>query len=109
MTDTLSTQSKPHHWRWGLLAFTSPFMLEREFCRWLRQPKQLLRPQAQGRPPDMLARTIISSLPRRLKGKPVVDEIFAACRPEYVVNLAAQGGCHSLETLTPTWIKPVGL
>jgi len=33
-----------------------------------------------------------------LKKKPVVDEIFAACRPEYVVNLAAQAGVrYSIE------------
>ncbi|SIN78889.1 UDP-glucuronate 4-epimerase [Acetomicrobium flavidum] len=33
-----------------------------------------------------------------LKEKSVVDEIFAACRPEYVVNLAAQAGVrYSLE------------
>ena len=33
-----------------------------------------------------------------LKEKPVVDEIFAACKPEYVVNLAAQAGVrYSLE------------
>jgi len=33
-----------------------------------------------------------------LKKKPVVDEIFAACKPEYVVNLAAQAGVrYSLE------------
>ena len=33
-----------------------------------------------------------------LKKKPAVDEIFAACRPEYVVNLAAQAGVrYSLE------------
>ena len=33
-----------------------------------------------------------------LKKKPVVDEIFAACKPEYVVNLAAQAGVrYSIE------------
>lgn len=33
-----------------------------------------------------------------LKEKPAVDEIFAACRPEYVVNLAAQAGVrYSIE------------
>ena len=33
-----------------------------------------------------------------LKKKPVVDEIFAACKPEYVVSLAAQPGVrYSLE------------
>lgn len=33
-----------------------------------------------------------------LNEKPVVDEIFAACRPEYVVNLAAQAGVrYSIE------------
>jgi len=33
-----------------------------------------------------------------LNEKPVVDEIFAACKPEYVVNLAAQAGVrYSLE------------
>lgn len=33
-----------------------------------------------------------------LKKKPVVDEVFAACKPEYVVNLAAQAGVrYSIE------------
>ena len=33
-----------------------------------------------------------------LKKKPAVDEVFAACRPEYVVNLAAQAGVrYSIE------------
>lgn len=33
-----------------------------------------------------------------LNEKPVVDEVFAACRPEYVVNLAAQAGVrYSIE------------
>ena len=33
-----------------------------------------------------------------LNEKPVVDEIFAACKPEYVVNLAAQAGVrYSIE------------
>ncbi len=33
-----------------------------------------------------------------LKEKPAVDEVFAACKPEYVVNLAAQAGVrYSIE------------
>jgi len=45
-----------------------------------------------------------------LKKKPVVDEVFAVCRPEYVVNLAAQAGVrYSIENFLPSTAPGEGL
>ena len=102
MTDTLPTQSKILiSGAAGFIGFhLAKFMLERgHFVVGLDNLNSYYDPKLKEGRLDVL-RTYNNFVFYRadLKEKPAVDEIFAACRPEYVVNLAAQAGVrYSLE------------
>ncbi len=102
MTDTLPTQSKILiSGAAGFIGFhLAKFMLERgHFVVGLDNLNSYYDPNLKEGRLDML-RTYNNFVFYRadLKEKPAVDEIFAACRPGYVVNLAAQAGVrYSLE------------
>jgi len=102
MTDTLPTQSKILiTGAAGFIGFhLAKFMLERgHFVVGLDNLNSYYDPKLKEDRLDVL-RTYNNFVFYRvdLKEKSVVDEIFAACRPEYVVNLAAQAGVrYSLE------------
>jgi len=102
MTDTLPTQSKTLIT--GVAGFIgfhlAKFMLERgHFVVGLDNLNSYYDPKLKEGRLDIL-RTYNNFVFYRadLKEKPAVDEVFAACKPEYVVNLAAQAGVrYSLE------------
>ncbi len=102
MTDTLPTQSKTLiTGAAGFIGFhLTKFILERgHFVVGLDNLNSYYDPNLKEGRLDML-RTYNNFVFYRadLKEKPAVDEIFAACRPGYVVNLAAQAGVrYSLE------------
>ena len=102
MTDTLPIQSKILiTGAAGFIGFhLAKFTLERgHFVVGLDNLNSYYDPKLKEDRLDML-RTYNNFVFYRadLKEKPAVDEIFAACRPEYVVNLAAQAGVrYSLE------------
>jgi len=102
MTDTLPTQSKILiTGAAGFIGFhLAKFMLERgHFVIGLDNLNNYYDPRLKEDRLDIL-RTYNNFVFYRadLKEKPAVDEVFAACKPEYVVNLAAQAGVrYSLE------------
>jgi len=102
MTDTLPTQSKILiSGAAGFIGFhLAKFMLERgHFVVGLDNLNSYYDPKLKEGRLDVL-RTYKNFVFYRadLKEKPAVDEAFAACKPEYVVNLAAQAGVrYSLE------------
>jgi len=102
MTDTLPTQSKILiSGAAGFIGFhLAKFMLERgHFVVGLDNLNSYYDPRLKEGRLDVL-RTYKNFVFYRadLKEKPAVDEVFAACKPEYVVNLAAQAGVrYSLE------------
>ena len=102
MTDTLPMQSKILiTGAAGFIGFhLAKFMLERgHFIVGLDNLNSYYDPKLKEDRLDIL-RTYSNFVFYRadLKKKPVVDEVFAACRPEYVVNLAAQAGVrYSIE------------
>jgi len=102
MTDTLPTQSKILiTGAAGFIGFhLAKFMLERgHFVVGLDNLNSYYDPKLKEGRLDIL-RTYNNFVFYRadLKEKPAVDEVFAACKPEYVVNLAAQAGVrYSLE------------
>ncbi len=102
MTDTLPTQSKILiTGAAGFVGFhLAKFMLERgHFVVGLDNLNSYYDPKLKEGRLDVL-RTYKNFVFYRadLKEKPAVDEAFAACKPEYVVNLAAQAGVrYSLE------------
>ncbi|MDR9769427.1 GDP-mannose 4,6-dehydratase [Acetomicrobium sp.] len=102
MTDTLPIQSKILiTGAAGFIGFhLAKFMLERRyFVVGLDNLNSYYDPKLKEDRLDIL-RAYANFIFYRadLKKKPVVDEIFAACRPEYVVNLAAQAGVrYSIE------------
>lgn len=102
MTDTLPIQSKILiTGAAGFIGFhLTKFMLERgHFVVGLDNLNSYYDPKLKEGRLDIL-RTYSNFVFYRadLKEKSVVDEIFAACKPEYVVNLAAQAGVrYSLE------------
>ena len=102
MTDTLPTQSKILiSGAAGFIGFhLAKFMLERgHFVVGLDNLNSYYDPKLKEDRLDILrAHDNFVFYRADLKEKPVVDEIFAACKPEYVVNLAAQAGVrYSLE------------
>lgn len=102
MTDTLPTQSKILiTGAAGFIGFhLAKFMLERgHFVVGLDNLNNYYDPRLKEDRLDMLrAYDNFVFYRADLKEKPAVDEIFAACKPEYVVNLAAQAGVrYSLE------------
>ncbi len=109
MTDTLPMQSKILiTGAAGFIGFhLAKFMLERRyFVVGLDNLNSYYDPKLKEDRLDILrAYGNFAFYRADLKKKPVVDEIFAACRPEYVVNLAARRGCAiPSKTPTPTWI-----
>jgi len=102
MTDTLPTQSKILiTGAAGFIGFhLAKFMLERgHFVVGLDNLNSYYDPKLKDGRLDIL-RTYNNFVFYRadLKEKPAVDEVFAACKPEYIVNLAAQAGVrYSLE------------
>jgi len=102
MTDTLPTQSKILiTGAAGFIGFhLAKFMLERRyFVVGLDNLNSYYDPKLKEDRLDIL-RTYNNFVFYRadLKEKPAVEEVFAACKPEYVVNLAAQAGVrYSLE------------
>lgn len=102
MTDTLPIQSKILiTGAAGFIGFhLAKFMLERgHFVVGLDNLNSYYDPKLKEGRLDIL-RTYKNFIFYRadLKEKPAVDEVFAACRPEYVVNLAAQAGVrYSIE------------
>jgi len=102
MTDTLPTQSKTLiTGAAGFIGFhLAKFMLERgHFVVGLDNLNSYYDPNLKEDRLDVLrAYGNFVFYRADLKEKPIVDEIFAACKPEYVVNLAAQAGVrYSLE------------
>jgi len=102
MTDTLPTQSKILiTGAAGFIGFhLAKFMLERRyFVVGLDNLNSYYDPKLKEDRLDVLrAYDNFVFYRADLNEKPVVDEIFAACRPEYVVNLAAQAGVrYSIE------------
>jgi len=102
MTDTLPTQSKILiTGAAGFIGFhLAKFMLERgHFVVGLDNINNYYDPNLKEDRLDMLrAYDNFVFCRADLKEKPAVDEVFAACKPEYVVNLAAQAGVrYSLE------------
>ena len=102
MTDTLPTQSKILiTGAAGFIGFhLTKFMLEQgHFVVGLDNLNSYYDPKLKEGRLDIL-RTYKNFIFYRtdLKEKPIVDKVFAACKPEYVVNLAAQAGVrYSLE------------
>ncbi len=102
MTDTLPTQSKILiTGAAGFIGFhLAKFMLERgHFVVGLDNLNNYYDPKLKEDRLDILrAYGNFVFYRADLNEKPVVDEVFAACRPEYVVNLAAQAGVrYSIE------------
>jgi UDP-glucuronate 4-epimerase len=102
MTDTLPTQSKILiTGAAGFIGFhLAKFMLERgHFVVGLDNLNSYYDPRLKEDRLDILrAHDNFVFYRADLKEKPAVDEVFAACKPEYVVNLAAQAGVrYSLE------------
>ena len=102
MTDTLPTQSKILiTGAAGFIGFhLAKFMLERgHFVVGLDNLNNYYDPKLKEDRLDILrAYGNFVFYRADLKEKPAVDEVFAACKPEYVVNLAAQAGVrYSLE------------
>ncbi|AFM21803.1 nucleoside-diphosphate-sugar epimerase [Acetomicrobium mobile DSM 13181] len=102
MTDTLPIQSKILiTGAAGFIGFhLAKFMLERgHFVIGLDNLNSYYDPRLKEDRLDMLrAYDNFVFYRADLKEKPAVDEVFAACKPEYAVNLAAQAGVrYSLE------------